>query len=262
MNLYCEWNVPSFSFGSTKLKFMLCWGWSCIHLFYSEYIFIWIVLDLDFFSLFDSMWFFRFWRAFSDAVIWTIEPSSWVNRFNLISEMIILNKNRKIICTCHASLISNKVAELGYRAQSVCRWLNSFYTLKTETFLNLGLYFNLACFNFRSLYWFNQHWQSSSIRICCKSGSSSSLNSLLCLELLDTWLRWPVMILSKRFMIKVKPTMSDFESIWCNTNDGGFIVAASEFSEVTILGRFTFMPHILLNKIFIKGYEYKFKLYI
>ena len=123
----------------------------------------------------------------------------------------------------------------------------------------MGFYINWACFNFRSLFQFNQHWQASSIRICCESGSLSSLNSLLCLELFDTWLSWPVMILSKNFMVKVKSSMSDFESIWCNKNKSGSIVTTPDFSIVIILGRFTFMPYIHFNTILIKRYEYKFK---
>ena len=72
------------------------------------------------------------------------------------------------------------------------------------------------------------------------------------------------MILSKYFKIKVLPTMNDFESIWCNTNDSGSIIAALEFSEVIILGRFSFMLYIFLIKYSqkdIKLYDYEFKFY-
>ena len=103
------------------------------------------------------------------------------------------------------SFISNKLTELGFPAQVVCCWLNSFYKSKTEIFQNLGLYFNLACFNFITLIRFNRHWRASSIRISYESSSLSPLNVLLDLELLDIWSSWPVMILSKKFMVKVKP---------------------------------------------------------
>ena len=86
----------------------------------------------------------------------------------------------------------------------------------TEIILILGLYLIFACFNFISLIWLNHCWQASSRRIWCKSGTSSSLNSLLGLELLDTWPSWPLMILSKYFMVKIKPLMSEFEFHWWN----------------------------------------------
>ena len=71
------------------------------------------------------------------------------------------------------------------------------------------------------------------------------------------------MILLKNFMVKVKPRLSDFESIWCNTNDSGSIVAAPDFSKVTILVRKVYVHAVYsFNKIFIKGYKYKFKFYI
>ena len=93
---------------------------------------------------------------------------------------------------------------------------------------------------------------------CCKSGSSSSLNSLLGLELLVTWLRRLVMIVSKYFMVKVQPRLIDFKLIWCNINGSGSIVTTPDFSKVAILRRFTFLLYILFNTILKKDMNINF----
>ena len=57
-------------------------------------------------------------------------------------------------------------------------------------------------------------------------------------------------------MVKIKPRLSGFESIWWNNS--GSIVAASDFSKVTILWNAVFS----FNKIFVTGYDIKFKFYM